>query len=346
MVLDAGSGKGMKRHYCTYFDHHYLNRGLALYRSLSRYSSEFHLYVLCMDSATCEILSRMALPDMTTIPLEDLETHDPELLAAKHTRSVVEYYFTCSPLLPLLVLERFREIDLLTYLDSDLFFFSDPAPLFEELANNSIAIIGHRFPPRLRDNHERRYGVFNVGWLTFRRDAVALDCLRWWRERCLEWCYDRHELGRFADQKYLDEWPSRFAGVKVLEHKGANLAPWNVENYMIRDSGSNISVDDQTLICFHFQGLKKVMSWVYNPNFQMYGLEASATPDVIMRRIFRPYITTLVDVSKELSKYPYPVSCSSSGIRNDGKSSIYARMRRLASVAAGFVKKRYFLIRS
>src|SRR5207244_8164736 len=95
-----------------------------------------------------------------------------------------------------------------------------------------------------------------VGWVSFRRDAHALACLHWWRERCLEWCYDRYEDGRFADQKYLDDWPSRFQRVAVLQHKGANLAPWNLANYTIRANGDRVLVDEAPPILSHFQDRK------------------------------------------------------------------------------------------
>jgi hypothetical protein len=212
-------------YFCTYFDRHYLPRGLALYRSLREHCPEFRLWVLCMDGDTHSALAQLGLPGVQPIALRDFERDDEPLLSAKQNRSQVEYYFTCTPSLPLYILDRWPEVDLVTYLDADLFFFANPVPLFDELGEGSIAIIGHRFPTYLRS--KERYGIYNVSWLTFRRDESSLDCLHWWRERCIEWCYDREEDGRFADQKYLDDWPTRFQNVVVLEHKGANLAPWN-----------------------------------------------------------------------------------------------------------------------
>src|SRR5712691_2882118 len=219
-------------HFCTYFDHRYLPRGLALYRSLKQHCRSFQLWVLCMDRECYDVLSQLDLPDIQLIALEDFEKDDQELLGAKQNRTLIEYYFTCTPSLPLFILNNCPEVGIITYLDADFFFFADPAPVFDEIADHSIAIIGHRFPAQLR--HREQYGIYNVGWLSFRRDEQAFSCLVWWRERCIEWCYDRCEDGRFADQKYLDDWPTRFQGVVVLNHQGVNLAPWNLANYKIR----------------------------------------------------------------------------------------------------------------
>src|SRR5439155_1321010 len=139
---------------------------------------------------------------------------------------------TCTPALPAFVLERWPEVDLITYLDADFFFFNDIEPAFAELAGSSIAITAHGFGPSLQKLEE--FGRYNVGWVSFRRDKEGLRCLYDWRARCIEWCYDRLEGNRFADQKYLDEWPERFAGVLVFKHKGVNLAPWNVANFNLR----------------------------------------------------------------------------------------------------------------
>ena len=224
------------RHFCTYFDLNYLPRGLALYRSLQRVCPSFRLWVLCMDADSHQVLDGLGLSELQLIALEELEQADPELLAVKPHRSRLEYYFTCSPALPLHIFRREPSLDLITYLDADLYCFSDVEPIFDELGSHSIGITGHRFPPSLV--HLEEYGRFNVGWLMFRNDSAGVECLQWWHRRCLEWCYDRCEEGRFADQKYLDEWPSRFPQTKVLEHAGLNAAPWNLGGVAVtRTSG-------------------------------------------------------------------------------------------------------------
>jgi hypothetical protein len=283
-------------HFCTYFDLNYLPSGVTLYRSLREHCPEFKLYVLCMDDATHQSLTRLHLPGLEPLSLRVLERDDEPLRHAKETRSQVEYYFTCTPSLPLYILNHYPEVDLITYLDADLFFFASPVPVFEEIGAGSIAIIPHRFPPQLRKREV--YGIYNVGWLSFRRDRNGLDCLQWWRQQCIEWCYNRVEDGRFADQKYLDDWPSRFREVVVLTHKGANLAPWNLHNHLVHPTnGGAVMVDGDPLIFYHFHGLKRIRQWLYYPSWGDYNLHPSA---FIRRRIYAPYIQNLRSVNHEL----------------------------------------------
>src|SRR5262249_5291447 len=170
------------------------------------------------------------------IGLDDLEEHDPGLLDVKPSRSRTEYYWTATPAVCSYALKTEPGLESITYLDADLMFFADPAPAFEELADGSILIVPHRYAPEHRI-WEEPCGIYNVQFVTFRRDANGLAALDWWRERCLEWCYNRYEDGRFGDQKYLDDWPTRFGGVRVLEHLGGGLAPWNVGQYRLERDG-------------------------------------------------------------------------------------------------------------
>jgi len=273
--------------FCTYFDQRYLARGLALHESLERHCADFRLWILCMDRECYQDLMRRQLANVYLIALEDFERNDATLLAVKSERSSTEYYFTCTPSLPLYIFRCFPEQDILTYLDADLFFFNDPAPLFDELGQGSVGIIEHRLPAELR--HLEIYGIYNVGWITFRRDEQGLACLQWWRERCIEWCYDRVEPGRFADQKYLDQWPELFPGVRVLQHKGANVAPWNVSRYKLTAKGEQIFVDDQPLLFYHFHGLNQIRPWLYNPRLSYYRIQMS---DVLLR-VHEMYIQVL-----------------------------------------------------
>jgi hypothetical protein len=279
-------------YFVTCFDSHYLIKGLTLYRSLVRHTSSFRLWVLCFDDLAYETLERLAPPAVVPISLRDFEKGNEELRQARLGRSGIEYYFTCTPSLPLYVLENWPEVDVITYLDADLFFFSDPVPVYEELGENSILIVGHRFPPHLR--HKEDKGIYNVGLLSFRRSDDGLQCLNWWRERCIEWCYDRIENGRYADQKYLDDWPTRFRGVVVLQHKGAGLAPWNITGYCLRLNNGQVTVDLQALVFFHFHHLRQIRTWLYDTDLGRYGGRLNF---ILRRHVYGPYIRELLETA-------------------------------------------------
>ncbi len=236
----------------------------------------------------------MKFDELELIKLEDFEKEDQALAAAKANRSPVEYYFTCTPSLPLFVFRRCEEVDLITYLDADLYFFSTPEPIFEEISGASVALIPHRFSYGLE--RLAKTGIYNVGWLSFRRDQQGLSCLSWWRERCNEWCYDRIEPDRFADQKYLDQWPRLFKSVAVIQHKGANVAPWNMANYQLQKEAGGILVDDQPLIFFHFHGLKTLFPKIYDSGLSRY---KTALSGVVRTGIYHPYIREVASISSD-----------------------------------------------
>ena len=86
-----------KRVYCTYFDHNYLSRGLALYHSLQRHAPDLSLWVLCLNDICYRALAELDLPNLVLRRIADFEAADPEVAATRSTRSTLEYYFTCSP---------------------------------------------------------------------------------------------------------------------------------------------------------------------------------------------------------------------------------------------------------
>ncbi|MFC1497565.1 hypothetical protein ACFLS1_03705 [Verrucomicrobiota bacterium] len=222
----------------------------------------------------------------------ELEGYDRDLLEVKDSRLRMEYYFTCTSAFLIYVLNRFGEIDIITYLDSDLYFYSSIKPVFEEMGKSSVLIIPHRYP--LCAQESEKYGLYNVGWLSFKKNDQGLTVLKWWRERCLEWCYDRIENGKFADQKYLDCWPEKFKGVHVLQNEGANLAPWNVENYIIRKR-EKIEVGDKALMFYHFQSFK-----LMGRRFVHHGLspDTSKWMNNIILFIYLPYVRAFLSANR------------------------------------------------
>jgi hypothetical protein len=281
-----------KRYFCTLFDSGYLLKGVAMLKSLARYCPDAHVHVLCMDQQTQTILTELKLPQITCIALPDLE--DEALLEAKKSRGVAEYCWTLSPCLPWYVLQNNPQIDFVTYLDADLLFYSSVQPLFDEIGDSSIAIIEHRFTPRLKDREVN--GRFCVEWVSFRRDEEGMACLSRWREQCIEWCYYRLEEGRMGDQKYLDEWPGRYASCHILQDPGAGIAPWNYAQYVFsKDKDDNILVQGSLLIFYHFHQFQLLDNGRFDRLSTFYTSEC-AEPD----SVYESYEATLKEVLAEV----------------------------------------------
>jgi len=270
-------------HYATYFDRHYLSRGLALRQSLEVHAQPYVLWILCLDTLTEELLRRLNLPHVRLLPLADLERADPALLGVKPDRSPVEYFWTCGPALLLYVLASSPTITTLAYLDADLFFFGPPTSVLNGLSDRSIVLLEQRYA-------QAKGGRFNVGMVAFRRSPTTQACLERWREQCLDWCYDRFEPGRHGDQKYLDDWPDRY-DVTILQHAGAGVAPWNMDTQQIEYQGGQVLVEGDALVFFHFARLHRVNRWIYE--LHDYRLHHSRMKPLVRRRIYAPYVRAL-----------------------------------------------------
>ncbi|MDP1993969.1 MAG: glycosyl transferase, partial [Ignavibacteria bacterium] len=130
--------------FCTLFDTHYISRGLTLYYSLEKVCEDFHIYIFAFNDKCYSILKKLNLKRTTIITLKEFE--DEELLKIKPTRSIGEYCWTSTSSTILYVLEKYN-VESCTYLDADLFFYSSPKPIFDELGDNSILLTEHRYSP-------------------------------------------------------------------------------------------------------------------------------------------------------------------------------------------------------
>ncbi len=236
---------------CTVVDAGYLPRAVALQRSLVESGAAFRLHILCMDEPTERLLERLALADVETLPLADLEAVDPALVAASSSRSLAEYCWTLKPSLVLHLLEREPSLDHIAYVDADHLFWADPAPIFDALREGTVLVLPQRTAAATA-------GRFNAGFILFRRSEPTIELLQWWRERCLDWAFAGVAGGnrRFGDQGYLTEWPERFPDVRISAHPGAGLAPWNSENHELGKREGRVIVDGLPLLLYHHQSFR------------------------------------------------------------------------------------------
>jgi hypothetical protein len=284
-------------HFCTYCDQGYAARLLCLHDSLRAQGEPFRLHVLCFDAETAAVVAAVGAPSLAAIPLEELLAADPAYAAVRAQRSRVEFFFTATPVLVRHCLAREPAAARMTYLDADLFFFGPASAVFAEQGEASVGLVPHRFPPRLAARLS--YGTFNVAWVSFRRDDDGRAALEWWRARCLEWCHDRIEGTRFADQGYLDEFPRRFGGVRALDHPGINAAPWNMEGVRVEARGGRVHVGGQPLLFYHFQGIRELVPGWFDPGFR--GYQATLAAD-LREWVYEPYLKKLTATQARLRR--------------------------------------------
>jgi len=287
-----------KYNFCTLFNKKYLLYGLGLYHSLEKQNVNFHLYVVAFDDYTADMLQKLNLSNLTMITMKEFE--DKKLLAVKPTRTISEYCWTCSSSVILYCLNNFK-LESCAYVDADLFFFNSPKILDDELGSASISLSEHGYSAEKEKDVLLR-GKYCVQYMRFRNDINGLEALRWWRERCLEWCFNRVENGKFGDQKYLDDWTERFQGVQVLRHLGG-VASWNINRYDFSTENKILTgIDKNTrqkfpIVFYHFHNAK-----IFNIFGRVYVKGFTHKKDVL-GLIYKPYsknMTTALNLIKKI----------------------------------------------
>jgi len=280
-----------KINFCTLFDSNYIDRGIVMYRSLVRECPSAFVYIIAFDDKCYSILKEMKLKKAKIISLEEFE--DKELLKAKSNRSKVEYMWTCSSSSVYYVLKRFK-LDSCTYIDADLYFYSNPKVLIDEMKSSSVLISEHRYTPKY--DQSKISGKYCVQFMTFKNNKEGMKVLTWWKNACLDWCYAQPEEGKFGDQKYLDDWATRFKGVYVMQNLGGGVAPWNMQQYkIVKGNLLKKDKDEFHLVFFHFHGLK------------IFGNKVDLAPYFLSKEFkenyYLPYLNELFAIRKELLRY-------------------------------------------
>lgn len=286
----------MKLNFCTLFDSNYLSRGMAMYHSLSSHCPDFHLYVFAFDDRSCQFLKEQDYPGLTVISLSEFENE--ALLKIKPTRTPAEYCWTCTPSTIWYAIQRFN-LDNCTYVDADLYFFSDPNMLVNEMGNKSVLITEHRYSPAY--DQSASSGKYCVQFMTFKNNPGGMEVLSWWKEACIEWCFNRFEDGKFGDQKYLDDWLTRFSCVHNLQHLGGGVAPWNVQQYEFLSQNNAIRGKEIStgkifdVVFFHFHGTKFFSDNMVYLTYTEYDLTKQ-----VIDVFYKPYIRAIEKVNRQM----------------------------------------------
>ena len=298
--------------FCTLFDSYYLDKGIALYKSIEKVTQDFTLYIFCFDDKAYDILNQFQFTHAVILHHTCFETE--ELLEKKRERSKAEYCWTCTPVIIDYVLRHY-DVDSCTYLDSDLYFYHNPQILFDEIieAQADVTIVEHRFKDNAYGRKlEERNGKYCVEFNYFKNSEKAHKVLNWWKEKCFEWCYDIPEPERMGDQKYLNQFIRLFEGVHELQHLGGGVAPWNLEQYsIVKIDGADIYMkthknEEFPLVFYHFQNIR------YMPGRRV-NIKSQTKNKKLKYAIYIPYLIELEEI-RAILKAEYGMPFETRGI--------------------------------
>jgi len=316
--------------FCTLFDSNYLAKGLVLVQSLMNACTDFHLYIFAFDEKSFTILTQLNFKKVTVISLAEFE--DEDLLDIKPSRSKAEYCWTSTPSTIFFCLKKYN-LDYCTYIDADLFFYSNPSVLIKEMGGNDVLITEHRYTTKY--DQSALSGKYCVQFMTFKNSENGLFILNWWKDACIEWCFNRREDGKFGDQKYLDDWMVRFKGVHELKHLGGGVAPWNVQQYKITKEPDGLKVIELStkstfdLVFFHFHHLNnQKFSRINEFYFGPYSITKST-----LKKLYKPYIKKL----KEMDKFVKSIDSGIDGLGS--KQTVLSTFRLIAHVVKNSIKR-------
>jgi hypothetical protein len=233
------------RTFCTLFDKNYLYQGVALYRSLVRHAGDFRLYALCMDSTAFAMIEKLEFDALIPILVDELITE--EVAAVRQRTTHGQFCWVCQPLICRYVLDHFG-VDMVTYLESDSLFFSDPEVLFDEIGPRSVSLSPHNYSAEF--DHADASGKFCTQFNAFRNDPAGRAVLADWTALCFR--YDKSAPRAYPGQTGLDDWPERFEGVAVIRHPGAGVAPWNIRGYRLDGTGRVPTVNGAPVVFYHY----------------------------------------------------------------------------------------------
>ncbi|MBK7627776.1 MAG: hypothetical protein IPJ16_11410 [Bacteroidales bacterium] len=201
-----------------------------------------------------------------------------------------QYYFSATPNLCLYLIEKYPGINILLYLDADVYVYDSLNSLYEEFSDSSVGFCSHRLHPII-DLFTRSYGKYNVGVNLFRNSETGLKCLRDWKSDCDSWYPEipGYKLKFFSDQIFLDSWPERYEGVKIIENIGVNVCHWNATNYKFTKQNERYFVNGEPLIIYHFSSLRKESDTIWNAG----SIYAFVSIKKVLLEIYTEYVKLL-----------------------------------------------------
>lgn len=236
--------------FCTIITSNYFFYAKALYDSLKKYDTTASFKVLIVDDYPktynhegIEILSLHEIIENMPSDYGHIKKYENDI--ESNLRWALKPLF-------LKYLINFKKYEKVLFLDPDLYFYKNPAFLFDELNTADVIITPHwrsKDPIKDASNFNSLFtgGLFNAGF--FGCNAKSINILDWWLNVC---AFKMEKTnGFYVDQAYLNLMPIYFSSqVKVIEHRGCNVSNWNLIECERTENGKEVLINNKYPIIF------------------------------------------------------------------------------------------------
>lgn len=181
--------------------------------------------------------------------------------------------------------------DAVTVIDADLWFFSSPEPVFEEIGAATMAVLPHGFAPAAlgargvtMESH-RQYGLYNAGFTYFSDFAPAARFAELVRQGPIAFRDHPDENGVvIGEQGYLETLATAL-GAHVIQNPAAAPGPWCAHaQSLTRDEDGRLLFGGRPLVAWHYHSLRPGVQ-LADANYEVSAEQAAL--------LYEPYLAAL-----------------------------------------------------
>lgn len=192
------------------------------------------------------------------IEIDKIGIDDLEEIALRY--DITELNTAVKPFCFTYFFEKYPDADHVIYFDPDIIVFQPLTELLTSLKSHNAVLTPHINTPiedRLTPNelHHLNTGVYNLGFVAFRRNVANMRFIKWWEEKLRYECLIDLCNGLFVDQNWMNFLPVFVENVCVQRNPGYNAAYWNLHERQFSKQNETYFVNGHhPLIFFHFSG--------------------------------------------------------------------------------------------
>jgi hypothetical protein len=236
----------------------YLAQARTLGDSLKATNPDILFFIGLVDKLDGVSFDKDYIPSYPMIEIDKIGIENLDEIAERY--NITELNTAVKPFCFTYFFKQYPQAQNVIYFDPDIIIYQPLTAMLRSLEQHQAILTPHMNTPiedRKSPNelHHLNTGVYNLGFVAFRRSDEVLAYVKWWEEKLTYECLIDLCNGLFVDQNWMNFLPVFVSNVKIERDMGYNVAYWNLHERMISFKNGTYYVNDTSpLIFFHYSG--------------------------------------------------------------------------------------------